>query len=609
VPPLHPRLRVPVVTALGAVAANTLLQVPMQWGEVGWNHAVFSGVTQLVDLGVVWLALVFLVGLTGRLWLSTGLLLAATLVLAAASAAKMSILDEPVVPSDRAFLTTPGFLASMVPPVDLVIGVLLVGTALAVPLLVGRYVDRRLPAPTRSRRARVVTRVAIVVVLGLLLADTTRFNDPGNLWRWVYDAKGATWKPYSQAMNYRANGVVGGLLYNMPVDPMPVPDGYGEAAMTQLAQKYAARAAVRNEGRDPHALDDVDVVTVLSESFADPDRLAGVHLDEDVMPHTRARQREAWSGETLANYYGTGTSSMEFQVLTGQSMALFDPQVTAPYQDFMATMDSYPSAVGWFAAHGHDTIAVHPYTTEMYRRSTVYPMLGFDDFVHDTRMQEQDHLENGDYISDASAFDEVLHQLDTHDRPAFVHLVTMQNHLPMAEAYADPVGVTGDLDPKDAAEVAGDARGLAYSDQALDDFLTSLRRRDQAGGRTTVVVFYGDHYPGIYSDQVQAENPGDTMRRTPLLIWSSSGQQPRDLGLTSSNDFLPYVFDLVGEPLPPYYELLTEVREQIGPLGPGFDDSTLPPAQQELLDDYRMVQYDFSIGRRYGVGALWYAGS
>ena len=44
------------------------------------------------------------------------------------------------------------------------------------------------------------------------------------------------------------------------------------------------------------------------------------------MPLTRQQSRGAWGGNTLANFYGTGTSSMEFQALTGQTVALFNPQ-------------------------------------------------------------------------------------------------------------------------------------------------------------------------------------------------------------------------------------------------------------------------------------------
>jgi hypothetical protein len=606
-----------VVTLVAALVANAALQAPLWWDVVGVPRSLLAGLVQPLDALVVWVLLVFLVALTGRLWAGVGLLVVTVLVLAAVNSAKMAILTEPLVPSDRAFLTTPGFLVSMVPPSRLALGAVGIMAALMLSLLLGRQLARRYPRVTAGlagpvRRRVLLVRVVVLLVSGLLLFDTTRFNDDDNLWRHAYEGAGAAWRPYSQAMNYRENGFVGGVLYNMPIEPMERPVGYSEAAMRSLTEKYVERAEIRNAGRDTHALDDVNVVLVLSESFADPTRMKGLGVARDPMPLTRQHIADAWGGEALANFYGTGTSSMEFQALTGQNLALFNPQIVAPYQNFLAGMDSYPSAVGWFEQSGHAAIAVHPYTTEMYRRSTVYPMLGFDEFIHDADMQEQDKVEESTYISDRSAFDEVDYQLRTHDEPLLVNLVTMQNHVPMADWYDDPVPVSGDVDGSQAKEIGGDARGMEISDQALDTFLASLR----SSREKTVVVFYGDHYPGIYSDEVLAQNPGVEQLRTPLLIWSSERQEPRALPLTSSNDFLPYVFDLVGQTLPPYYELLTEVREQIGALSPGhivapdgteLSEADLNPEQQELLHDYRLVQYDFSIGGRYAVDGLWYA--
>ena len=549
------------VSLLVAVLAASVLNAPLWWDAVGLPKSFLAVLTKPLDVVVCWLLLVFLVALTNRLWLGVGLLATVVLVLTAVNTAKMAILTEPLVPSDRAFLSSPGFLVSMVQPARLVLGAVAIVATLGASLVIGHRLGLRYP--------RVVTglgphaaRLVVVLVAGALLFDTTRFNDQGNLWRRIYEARGAHWMPYSQAINYRDNGFVGGVLYNMPIEAMPPPAGYSAATMHELAQKYAERAVTRNAGRDPHALDDVNVVLVLSESFSDPTRLNGLHVDHDPIPLTRQHIADAWGGEALANFYGTGTSSMEFSALTGQDLALFNPQISAPYQNFVAGMDSYPSAVGWFAHDGHSPIAIHPYTTEMYRRSTVYPMLGFEKFVHDTGMQEQAKVEKNTYISDQSAFDEVEYQLRTHDKPMLVNLVTMQNHVPMADWYDDPVPVSGDVDAHQAKEIGGDARGEEFSDQALDAFLAQLRASDEK----TVVVFYGDHYPGIYSSDVLAENPGLEQLRTPLLIWSSEGQQARPLPLTSANDFLPYVFDLVGQSLPPYYELLTEVREQIGAL-------------------------------------------
>ena len=478
-----------VVTVLAALVANAVLQAQLWWDVVGLPSSFLAGLVQPLDAVIVWLLLLFLVALTGRLWTGVGLLGTVTLVLVAVNTAKMSILTEPLVPSDRAFLTTPGFLVSMVPPGRLLLGVVAIVAVLVLPVLLGRRLARRWPRVTHgllgpARWRALVVRVAVLLVTGALLFDTTRFNHDGNLWQRVYEGSGAEWRPYSQAMNYRENGFVGGLLYNMPIEPMARPAGYSRSGMQAVAEKYADRAAARNAGRDPHALDDVNVVLVLSESFADPTRLKGLDVGRDPMPRTRQHIADAWGGDALASFYGTGTSSMEFQALTGQNLALFNPQIVAPYQNFLAGMASYPSAVGWFEQAGHTPIAVHPYTTEMYRRSTVYPMLGFDEFVHDSEMQEQDKVEHNTYISDESAFDEVEYQLRTHDEPVLLNLVTMQNHVPMADWYDDPVPVSGDVDEQQAREIGGDARGMEISDAALDRFLADLRagEREDRGG-------------------------------------------------------------------------------------------------------------------------------
>jgi hypothetical protein len=381
--------------------------------------------------------------------------------------------------------------------------------------------------------------------------------------------------------------------------------------MRQIADRYAERAAVRNLGRTAGALADVNVVLVLSEAFADLGRLDAVHAARDTMPLTRATMAGAWSGSALANQYGTGTSGMEFSALTGQSVGLFNPQVTAPYQNFMAGLSSYPSAVGWFRAHGHDAVAVHPYRDTMYRRSSVYPMLGFTSFVSDEEMRETDRPGRSRFISDAAAFDEVEGILADHDEPVLVNLVTMQNHVGASGFDGDPVQVAAPGGAESGAALGDYARGQELTDRELHRFLETVQDSDEK----TVVVFYGDHYPGLLGDAVLGANPGLGVLETPMFIWSSEGNRARALPVTGPASFLPYVFDLVGEPLPAYYELLSEVTEQVGAVGRGtivapngseISEADLSPEQEQLLHDYRLVQYDFSVGQRYAVDAMFY---
>jgi phosphoglycerol transferase MdoB-like AlkP superfamily enzyme len=605
-----------VVSLAAAMLCSGVLNTPIWWTELRWWLALLAVASKPLDFVVLWLVLLLLMCVTNRLWLSVGLLLVACSVLSAVNVVKLSILGEPVFPSDTAFLTTPGFLVSVVPPSTLALAVAGAVVLMVGVLALGRRMTRRYPRITRREHRTlwnrlVVVRVILTVAIVVLVADTTRFNEPGNNWRAAWDSNDALWLPFSQAMNYRTNGFVGGLLYNMPIEAMPRPAGYSEATMAEVAQRYTRHAEARNAGVTPGAIDDVNVVVVLSESLGDLTKLNGIEVSRDPMPRLRETIEGAWGGETLANFYGSGTSSMEFSALTGQNLGLFNPQVLAPYQNFMTGLDSYPSAVGWFRENGHRAIAVHPYTTEMYRRKTIYPMLGFEEFLHDSNMKRRDRIENSRFISDKAAFDEVEDLIARNEDPLLVNLVTMQNHVPTAEWYDDPVPIDGLSSDTDRESIGGYARGVEYSDEALEGFLADLRASDEE----TVVVYYGDHWPGIFSDQMMEDNQGLDRLRTPLLIWSSAGQDPRPLPLTSASQYLPTVFDLVGEPLPPYYELLDEVAEEIGALGPGrivAPDGTelaradLTEAQKQLLHDYELVQYDFSIGQRYAVDEMWY---
>ena len=497
----------------------------------------------------------------------------------------------------------------MVPPGQLVAMLTVAAAIVAAVLVVGRLLARRFPrvrrqAAPREWRLLLVARAVTVVVCAAALVHAEGFNQPGNLWRKGFDAAGASWRPWFQAGNYLGNGFVGGTLYNMPVQAMTAPAGYSRSTMQEISRRYGAAADRHNRGRDPHALDDVNVVMVLSESFSDPTRLAGVSSAEDPIPFTRRLMRHTESGRLLAHQLGGGTADVEFEALTGMSVSQFAPQLSTPYQMLVPQYSHFPSAAGWFASQGHAAVGVHPFTTRLYRRAEVYPVLGFDELADQTQMHSRGRIEKGAFISDASAFAEVERRIGQSRRPMFLNLVTMQNHGPYHDQYSDPIretGVSGD-----AASQAGDyQRGLRHSDEALRGFLGSLRGSDEK----TVVVFYGDHLPGFWPQRVREQNGDRRMRETPYFIWSSFGLTgARRTSTLSPMYLLPHALDRVGTVLPPYYVLLDRMSRELPGLEPGRyidrDDEEvrrrdLSPSARRLLHDYRLVQYDLSVGHRY----------
>jgi hypothetical protein len=192
----------------------------------------------------------------------------------------------------------------------------------------------------------------------------------------------------------------------------------------------------------------------------------------------------------------------------------------------------------------------------------------------------------------------------------FLNVVTMQNHLPYAGRYDDPVKVTG-ADGQVLSEAGQYVRGLEHSDDAMRTLVGDLRRLDEP----TVLVFYGDHLPGFYPRSVFAANGGAQMHRTPYLVWANFPTRDRSAAdasesgpVVSPSHFVDLAAERAGAAVTPYYALLTELRREVpalegptvlGPDGTPEPRSRLSPRARQLLRDYRLVQYDLSVGDRY----------
>ena len=613
--PRRARLRraaVPLALSFGwAVLCNLTVELLQSSG--GLTFAL-KPVLFLLGSTLIWLGMVALWALTGRLRIAAAVAAAAAILVGYANHTKMALRREPLYPDDFAVAQHAGFLGQMVgwSTVATVAGVV-VGVVVAVFLVAWRWRRRRPRWHAGSRRrlaGALGARLAVAAVSLGLIAYAAQFNEPGNAVRWAYNTGQAEWASWSQEKNYTHNGFVGGMLYNLDVPVMKRPPGYSRATMAEIAERYGQAADARNTGRDPAALDDVNVVVVLSESFSDPTMLEGIDLPEDPIPYTRSLMGTTSSGHLLSQRYGSGTANMEFETLTGLSTSQFDPRLMTPYQMLVPRYDSFPSFVGLARSLGHDRVAVHPYDTYMYRRESVYPILGFQDFLGKKEMSIRKHIQDNPFISDNAAFTEVLRQIDGHDRPLLTHLVTMQNHFPMGDSYDAPMTIEGASgDTEDDAEAY--LRGLTYSDRAMRKFITELEGSDEK----TAVVFFGDHLPPVWSDDIARQNGVVGMRQTPFFLWSNFTDLQESEPLTSPVFLLPLLLDQLDAPLPPFYELLRELHEEVPAMRAGqlydgeghqIDREDLSTHARELLRDYRLVQYDLSVGQRWSQDAIFY---
>ena len=594
-------------------AASCNLAIELLQSSGGFTFALKPVLFVLGTL-LLWMAMVAVWALTGRLRIAAAVLVVVTVLIGYANHVKMVLRREPLYPDDLAIAPHAGFLEQMVGGRTVAIVVAVTVALAALALMIGWRWRKRHPRPERRGRGDVVKVLGVRLLVAVLaigtLAYAAGFNQPGNAVRAAYRLGDAEWASWSQEKNYTYNGFVGGMLYNLDVPVMKRPGDYSRATMEEIAARYVTAAQTTNATRSPTALDGVNIVVVLSESFSDPTRLDGIEIDEDPIPYTRSLMEQTTSGHMLAQRYGSGTANMEFETLTGMSTSQFDPRLMTPYQMLVPRYEQFPSFVGMTRAWGYDRVAVHPYDTYMYRRESVYPILGFQDFVDKREMTVRKRIQDSPFISDNSAFTEVLHQIDTHDNPLLTHLVTMQNHFPMGDSYDAPMTVRG-VEGSTEDDAAAYLRGLSYSDRALRKFLTALSERDER----TAVLFFGDHLPPVWPDEVAEENGVVGMRETPFLMWSNFATFNAPQPVTSPVFLLPLLMDQLGAPLPPYYQLLLQLHAQIPAMRAGqlydaegnrVEPDELTAEARQLLHDYRLVQYDLSVGQRWSQDAMFY---
>ena len=607
------------------------------WGFISamWTQRRFVLVLNMLAVGLVYLALAYL---TNRFWAASGLILAICAVIAVIERFKVRARYEAVLPSDLDFLHADAAnLVSFLPVRSLImIGLGVVALVILGVLcwLVTRMDARRgRPVATGNKPLgaglRTVGVLVPILVVALFMSTVGTYGSPAyrfsqfmgdipSMWDSVYDAQ--------------RNGVFVSFSRQLRPKVMDQPAGYSRATMQSLARRYQLSADRINRDRKSY-MNESSLVYILSESFSDPTRVPGVALNQDPMPHIRSIKEGTTSGLMLSSGYGGGTANLEFQAMTGLSMANFDPSLTSPYQQVIPHLNWIPT-VNQAWGSPSKSLAFHPYESSMYSRAENYKKFGFSHFYSLTgpdQIAHQDRIDRSQYVGDRSAYDSALEQMGDDKGNQFVEVITMQNHMPYNDWYDDN---NFSVDSSDPDRPLGDdemqsirtyAKGVSLTDQATADFLNSL----DSQSKPVTVVFYGDHLPGIYGTASWDERNSLALHLTDYFIWSnkasdSSGAQVSNSAYSSPNFFQAQAAEHMGAKVSPFTAFLTELHEKISAIEPPVanqiqDWNRIPAGQtnyldaqgqpmnardfdratRQLLNDYKLIQYDIMAGKHY----------
>ncbi|MBW3094308.1 LTA synthase family protein [Bifidobacterium sp. 64T4] len=620
---------------LGSVAGQTTQFVAQMWLE----HKNLFLLNCLI-LGAIYLTLILVLN---RFWIATAIFGTVMTTYAVANNIKVQTRNEPLLPSDLNFITggNTGELTSFIPTSSqplvhqAIAGVIwLVVVCIVLQILDRRncfiYCSWRHPFASAKNIIGTLTRIAAACAsVAVVVSFTWGFGNAG-YWSTNFAEKlgdePQMWNGLADSTN---NGPAVNFVRLAHTKIMDKPEGYSREAMEKIATKYSKQAKNINQTRSANMTDNT-VIMILSETFSDPTRVPGVSFSEDPMPNIRQLKTWTTSGLMLSPGYGGGTANIEYQALTGLSMANYSSALSIAYQQLVPSLKWTPSLnQAWNAANGEDaSVALHAYNRNMYFRDINYKKFAFSKFYATNgvpQLKDLQQIDSAWYASDESFYKNVLEQVSSSDKNKFYQVVTMQNHMPYEDLYTNnqfkDADTSQNLSDTEHQNIETYTKGLNYTDQSTLDFLNKLNEMD----RPITVIFYGDHLPGIYSTAYSDSNNVLGLHETDYFIWSNNASKSAGTKLddassayTSSNYFSAQLASHLDAKVSPYLAFLTEMHQAIPALSvpssaggnsedPVYLDANgnrvskkdLPKTAKAMLHEYQLIQYDMSAGKNY----------
>ncbi|MDR0876207.1 MAG: LTA synthase family protein [Clostridiales Family XIII bacterium] len=546
--------------------------------------------------------LVIALGVFGNLCLGTCVVSAGLVLLTYADTVKYALRMEHVFPGDIEMFFHLGELSGMYDAKDSIPQWFFAGGLIAIGIVLTILLQKKNRQNPRPVRVRVFTRLSFVIIgFALLLLSTWPIRSPqtGDITPIGYD-----YIAWNQTMNYEQNGFIAAFVSNLKAFGMEEPEGYSEEAVKAIADKYQKIASADDSLRTSLSDIGVDVVYVMNESFSDPDRFSGQYPWDgpatELVPELHRIFRESAHGWIYSPRYGGGTANIEYEALTGFST--YFTSWAYPYQSMLPSMERFPSVAHLFKAAGYDTIGLHAYGATMYRRNTVYPIMGYDEFHGAEEFNYKTHDRSAYYISDKSSYSEAKSYLDGSAGSKFITLVTMQNHPQYGKQFKEQAfrSTAWDESYSMRKKIQDYMELIHSSDAATGAFVDWVAARE----KPTVVVFWGDHLPGVYDQLLKTD--ATLGYETPYFIYANAGAQELcagspedDLGEVSPNFVSSDLFDYLNVRKPPWYYLLDAVRMDAPIVTAAYFDENGMPQDSEAMTDYAMIAYDMIEGEQY----------
>ena len=595
---------------LAILTATQLITVQSVEEAMAWASE------NMVALGLGYLLLLacegVLLAITGGIF-SAGLILAVPmLTMSISSYFKEVVNGVPLMVSDLAMATHMGTIAGFMKPgmsfgACTIPAVLLVFVLLALTLLFARR-----PRRIRWYASLIVGLCGVLVLVGSANLPLTRDFLSGP-------------EDEIQAERNDRLGFLLGMYSGVLDSAVQEPDAYNENNMNGILLKVKRNAA---STQTPEV--QPNVIMIMSESFCDPEAvLPGVEFEDDPIPNYRALAEEWPSGKFLSNTYAGGTGNVEMEVMMGIPIAFVgEGEDLTSLQDETA-YDRAPSIIKAFSAQGYATEFVHSYTARLYNREENFEKIGFDKLVFEEDFPEDAEWE-GPYLSDMALTEMLISEFENRDKgkPLLLYGLSMENHQPYYEGkFEESSGLdfsSDKLGDQELGSIDALLHGIHDADAALGELLEYFEQCEEP----VIVIFWGDHLPGLSMDEENTiyselgySSTADTkswspeelkrMHTTRFLVWNNYGAELEVPETVSATSLGVHILDWAGVPRPLYFQwvdmaledmLLYRQRLYVSADGTPYYEP--PEEDADTVDTYRTIVYDILYGQGYIADAV-----
>lgn len=585
------------------------MQVNMSFIEA-MNWIYFYNMQFILSVVAIYAIYILVYNLIGKVFLSMILTSCTLVILGIVNYLKLIFRGDPLYPSD---FTQIMHMQSVIPMVMDYFSwsyIFVIILSIVACIVAGIYMRRYI------QNVKIHLGIRALLVVGSIFVLYAYGNFANTFMNKVFQKSGVDFVLWDQNENYASNGFVLGFISNLDTTVMEKPNNYSKENMLQIAndikQQYSGNIGNQKKKEKPN------IIFVMSESFWDPTKVTNLSFSEDPVPNLHHYIENFPGGQTISPTFGGNTANVEFEALTSYSMSLLKPG-SIPYQQVITNKKEIPSIPTALKKEGYYTSAIHSFGRSFFKRDDVYRVLGFDKFNAEDTMENVDI--DGDYISDLAMSKEIIAELEKQKQPTFIHAVTMQNHFPFTEGRfgENLIEISGLENEESKGELETYTEGLRRSDEALQYLIEQLDNLD----RPTLLVFFGDHLPSLgtnksfykengYITNEKTPNERLAMAQTPLLMYANFDMPNDNLGVVSPIYFSNLIFDYAGLNKSLFYQFLSEFYKEIPVLrdelkvdknGEVINDLT--KKQKEMLEQYKMLQYDLLVGNQYSKDILF----